>query len=120
LYSLAVYNGTPPALYCLFHLSPISTQLLPLLPLYPSKETTSRRREKKRTKINPGLSRVCPGRPGPGSALRVGRVWPGQFPACFLLRPGPATDPGRPGPGSTHRAGPGFKTLARTSKQPTK
>jgi hypothetical protein len=42
-------------------------------------------------KINPGLSRVWPGRPG-------------QFPACFLLRPGPTTDPGRP-------AGPGLKTL---------
>jgi len=32
-----------------------------------SKETTSRRREKKRMKISPGLSRVCPGRPGLGS-----------------------------------------------------
>jgi hypothetical protein len=56
LYSLAVYNGTPPALYCLSHLSPISTRLLPLLPLYPSKETTNRRREKKRTKLNPPTS----------------------------------------------------------------
>jgi hypothetical protein len=35
-----------------------------------------------------------------GSALRGDRVWPGQFPACFWLRPGPASDPGRPaGPG---------------------
>jgi len=55
-------------------------------------------------KINPGLGQVCPGRLGPGSTLRVSRVWPGQFPACFLLRPGPATVPGRP-------AGPSFKTL---------
>jgi len=62
-------------------------------------------------KINPGLSRVWPGRPGPGSTLRVDRVWPDQFPACFLLRPGPATGPG---PGLTRRAGPGLKTLSET------
>jgi hypothetical protein len=61
--------------------------------------------------IRPGLSRVYPGRPGSGSTHRVDRVSPGQFPGCFLLRPGPAPDPGRPGPGSTHRAGPGFKTM---------
>jgi len=47
-------------------------------------------------KINPGLSRVWPGRPGPRSTLRVDRVWPSQSLACFLLRPGPTTDPGQP------------------------
>ena len=63
---------------------------------------------------NPGLSRVCPGWPGPGSTRWVDRVSPGQFPTCFLLRPGPATGPGRPGPGSTRRAGPGFKTMSES------
>jgi hypothetical protein len=62
-------------------------------------------------KINPGLSRVWPGRPGPGSTLRVDRILPSQFPAFFLLRPGPATGPGRPGPELTRRAGSGLKTL---------
>jgi hypothetical protein len=47
--------------------------------------------------IRPGLIRVYPGRPGSGSTHRVS---PGQFPGCFLLKPGPALDPGRPGPGS--------------------
>jgi hypothetical protein len=68
-----------------------------------SKETTSRRREKK-NENKPGSQS---GLPGPAGS----RVWPGQFPACFLLRPGPATDLDRPSPGSTRRAGPGFKTL---------
>jgi len=67
-------------------------------------------------KKNPCLSRVWPGRPGPWLTLRVDRVWPGQFPACFWLRPGPATGPGRPGPESTHRAGPGLKTLLHRSQ----
>jgi len=60
----------------------------------------------------PGLTRVWPGGPGPGSTRRVDRVSPGQFPSGFLPSPGPVPGPGRPGPGSTRRAGPGHKTLA--------
>jgi hypothetical protein len=43
-----------------------------------------------------GLSRVCPGRPGSGSTLRVDRVSPGQLSNGFLLRPGPVSGPGQP------------------------
>jgi len=68
----------------------------------------------KKTK-KPGLSRVCPGRPGSGSTLRVDRVLPGQLLSGFLLRPGPVSGLGRPGPGSTRRAGPGFKTSCGTT-----
>jgi len=48
----------------------------------------------------PGLSRVCPGRPGSGSTHRVDRVLPSQLLGGFLLRPGPVLGPGLPGPGS--------------------
>lgn len=49
LYSLAVYNSTPPPLYCLSHLSPFSTLQLHPPPLYPSKETTKEEERRKKT-----------------------------------------------------------------------
>jgi hypothetical protein len=54
-----------------------------------------------------------PGLPG-SAGFRVDS--PGQFPGCFLLKPGPALDPGQPGPGSTRRAGPGFKTMVAAAE----
>jgi hypothetical protein len=72
-------------------------------------------------KKRPGLRRVWPGGPGPGSTLRVDRVSPGQLPSGFLPPPGPVPCPGRPDPGSSRQAGPGFKTLyVATGKQATR
>jgi hypothetical protein len=51
------------------------------------------------------------------AGFRVDRVFPGQLPGGFLLRPGPVPSPGRPGPGSTRRAGLGFKTVLKTIKK---
>jgi len=65
-------------------------------------------KKKRETGSQPGL----PGSPG----FRVDRVFPGQLPGGFLLRPGPVPGPGRPGPGSTRRAGPGFKTVDYCTK----
>jgi hypothetical protein len=73
--------------------------------------------KKKKKKKRPGLSRVFLGRPGSGSTHRVNRVFPGQLPSGFLLRPGPILGPGRQGPKSTRRAGPGFKTVLKISKK---
>lgn len=39
----------------------------------------------------------------------------GFFLPLFFLQPGPVPAPDRPGPRSTHRAGPGFKTIQKTT-----
>jgi len=57
------------------------------------------------------IKKNWPGGPGPGSILRVDRVFPDQFPSGFLPSPGMVPGSGRPGPRSTRRAGSGFKTL---------
>jgi len=72
------------------------------------------KKKEKKKRERPGLSRVYPGRLGSGSTRLVDRVFPGQLPGGFLLRPGPVPGPGRPGPESTRRAGPGFKTVVKT------
>jgi hypothetical protein len=62
-------------------------------------------KKKKEAGSQPGL----PGSP----EFRVDRVFLGQLPGGFLLRPGPVPCSGRPGPGSTRRAGPSFKTMGK-------
>jgi hypothetical protein len=46
------------------------------------------------------------------------RVSPGQLPSGFLPPSGLVPGPGRPGPGLTRRAGPGFKTVTGTARDP--
>ena len=65
----------------------------------------------KKKKPKPGLVRVRPGRPGPGSTHRVVRVWPGCCHSRSFVKPGPVQPPG---PGSTRRAGPGLITVVQT------
>jgi hypothetical protein len=68
--------------------------------------------ELQNTGSRPGLPR--------SPVFRVDRVSPGQLLGGFLLRPGPVPDQGRPSPGSTCRAGPGFKTMAKSTTQVTR